>query len=111
MLTGIRKFPMGHVSQLTVLSASYPETISSLERTERMFVLAIRGWVAGYRQGEDPLPHLCEVMRSAGAHDAAFSVDRLMAVVARTARRTIAIHCQRCPYLSNDEKHLLHAVN
>jgi hypothetical protein len=64
-----------------------------------------------HRQGEDPLPNLCEIMRAADAHDAAFSVDQLMAVVARTARRPVAIHCPRCPYLSIDEKHLLHAAN
>jgi hypothetical protein len=55
------------------------------------------------------LPHLCELMRSAGVGDAAVYVDRLIAVIARTARRTVAIRCQRCPYLSDDESHLLHA--
>ena len=34
-----------------------------------------------------------------------------MAVVARTARHPVAIHCPRCPHLSDDEKHLLHAAS
>ena len=32
------------------------------------------------------------------AHDAAFSVDQLMAVLARTARQPVAIYCPRCPH-------------
>jgi hypothetical protein len=54
---------MGQVVHLTASLATYPETIISLEKAERTFVHAMRDWVASYRQGEDPLPHLCEVMR------------------------------------------------
>jgi hypothetical protein len=50
-------------------------------------------------------------MDTAGVHDAAFSVDRLMAVFVRTARRPIAVRCPRCPGLSEDERHLLHAAS
>jgi len=33
-----------------------------------------------------------------------------MAVVARSVRQPIAIHCPRCPHVSGDEKSLLHAA-
>jgi hypothetical protein len=49
-------------------------------------------------------------MDTAGAYDAAFAVDQLMALFVRAARRSMAIHCPRCPDLSEDEKHLLHAA-
>jgi hypothetical protein len=49
-------------------------------------------------------------MDVAGAHDAAFSVDQLMAAVVRFAQRPVTIHCPRCPTLSEDEKHLLNAA-
>jgi hypothetical protein len=45
---------------------------------------------------DDPLPHLCENHAAAYAHDAAFPIDRLMALIARTARQPIAV-AQRCP--------------
>jgi hypothetical protein len=102
---------MGHFSQIPPLSFAYPGTIRSLGNAERTFVHAVRGWVAGHRQGGDPLPHLCKLMRSAGVSDAAFYVDRLIAVIARTARRTVAIRCQHCPYLSDDESCLLRAAS
>jgi hypothetical protein len=34
-----------------------------------------------------------------------------MSVVARSARQPIAIHCPRCPHVSDDEKTLLHAAS
>ena len=34
-----------------------------------------------------------------------------MFVVARSAHRQVAIHCPRCPTLSDDEKHLLNAAS
>ena len=92
-------FPMGQVIHLTISSAAYPNAINSLERAERTFVQAMRLWFASYRRGDDPVRHLCEVMRAADAHDAAFPIDRLMALIARTARQPIAIYCQRCPHL------------
>jgi hypothetical protein len=67
--------------------------------------------VADHRQGKDLLPRLCEALRVAGPADAAFAVDGLMAVIARTAREPVAIHCPRCPHVSADEQHLLHAAS
>jgi len=34
-----------------------------------------------------------------------------MAIIARTVRQPIAIHCPRCPHVSDDERHLLHAAS
>lgn len=102
---------MGQVIELTVLQSRYPATTADLDPVESVLLLAIRWWVADYREGDDPLPRLCEGMGHAGAHDAAFSVDRLMQVVAKTARHPIAIHCPRCPNLSGDETQLLHAAS
>jgi hypothetical protein len=48
---------------------------------------------------------------TSNVHDAAFAVDQLMFVVARSAHRQVAIHCPRCPALSDDEKHLLNAAS
>jgi hypothetical protein len=50
-------------------------------------------------------------LESAGAPDAAFSIDRLMTVVGRTIARQIEVHCPRCPELSVDEKNLLLAAS
>jgi hypothetical protein len=57
------------------------------------------------------MPRLCQGLEAAGTCDAAFSVDALMAIIARTVRQPIAIHCPRCPHVSEDERHLLHAAS
>lgn len=100
---------MGQVIHIVSPSTAYPDSTTGLEPAESVLLLAIRWWVADHRQGEDPLPRLCEALRIAGPHDAAFAVDRLMAVVGRTARQPVAIHCPRCPNVSGDEQYLLHA--
>jgi len=102
---------MGQVIHLAFPSTDYPPTKDALDIAESVFLIAVRWWVADYRHGEDPLPRLCEAMRTVGAHDAAFSVDKLMAVVARSARQQIEIHCPPCAHLSEHEKHLLHAAS
>lgn len=48
---------------------------------------------------------------AAGTCDAAFTVDALMAIIARTGRQPIDIHCPRCPHVSGDERLLLHAAS
>jgi hypothetical protein len=90
--------------------AARPPAADRLGTAESVLLLALRWWVSDHRNNLDPLPRLCAAMRIAGAHDAAFSVDQLMAVVARTARHPIAIHCPRCPNLSEDENCLLGAA-
>lgn len=102
---------MGRVIHIVTSSTAYPDSTTRLEPAESVLLLAIRWWVADHRQGEDPLPRLCEALRIAGPHDAAFAVDRLMSVVGRTARRPVAIHCPRCPQISGDEQHLLHGAS
>jgi hypothetical protein len=101
---------MGQVIHIVTPSTTYPDSTTGLEPAESVLLLAIRWWVADHREGEDPLPRLCEALRIAGPHDAAFAVDRLMSVVRRTARQPVAIHCPRCPHISGDEQYLLHVA-
>jgi hypothetical protein len=102
---------MGQVLRLPPRSPRYPDRSGELDTAECVLLIAVRWWFADHRGGADPLPRLCQALDIAGAHDAAFSIDRLMAIVRRSARRPIAIHAPRCPGLSNDEKHLLHAAS
>jgi hypothetical protein len=102
---------VGQIIQLPVVATGYPETAAGLEPPERALLIAVRWWVADFRQSEDPLPRLCRVMDVAGAHDAAFSVDRLMDVFVRSARQSITIHCPHSPDLSEDERHLLNVAS
>jgi hypothetical protein len=104
---------MGQVIHLNRLSAAFPTAaaVTVLDGAEATLLGALRTWVAAYRSGDDPLSRLCEAMDRAGAYGAAFCVDRLMAVIARSVRQPIAIHCPRCPHLSGDEKRLLQAAS
>jgi hypothetical protein len=103
---------MGQVIHLNPLSSAFPSAgVTDLNKADTALLGALRTWVAAYRADEDPILSLCEAMDRVGAHDAAFSVDQMMAVVARSARHPIAIHCTRCPHLSDDEKRLLHAAS
>src|SRR5579859_3215965 len=103
--------PMGQVIHLVTPSTAYPDATAGLEPAESVLLLAIRWWVADHREGADPLPRLCAALGIAGPHDAAFAVDRLMSVITRTAKHPVAIHCPRCPNISGDEQHLLHATS
>src|SRR5262245_25043838 len=102
---------MGQIICLDTRSAIYPDVTDALDFPETVLLRAIRGWVVAWRVGEDPMPGLAAAMRTAGVRDAAFSVDRVMAVLARTAREPVAIHCPRCPRLSHHEKCLLQAAS
>jgi hypothetical protein len=102
---------MGQVIRMAVRPPAYPDRSADLDRAECVLLIAIRWWVVDHRLGIDPLPRLCQALDIAGAHDAAFSVDRLMAVVACTLRQPIVIHCPRCPRVSDEEKSLLHAAS
>lgn len=101
---------MGQVIPFNITPPTYPARTGLLDAAERTLLIAIRWWAAAFRHGNDPIPRLCQALEIAGAHDAAFSVDGLMAVVARTVRQPIAVHCARCAHLSEDEAHLLHAA-
>jgi len=102
---------MGQLIEFPAVVAAYPSAAAKLERPECLLLAAIRWWVVDHIRGTDPLPRLSRSMYAVGAHDAAFSIDRLMSVVARAVRRPIAIHCPLCGAVSEDEKHLLHAAS
>jgi hypothetical protein len=102
---------MGQIIRLPVaLVTEYPDTSAALDRASCVLLIGLRWWIADFRERDDPLPRLCRAMDVAGAHDAAFSVDQLMAAIVRFAQRQVTIHCPRCPTLSDDEKHLLNAA-
>jgi hypothetical protein len=88
-----------------------PTGTEALDPAGSVFLLGLRWWVADMKQGHDPLVRLRQTMDIAGAPDAAYSVDYLMGVVLRTARRPIQIGCPRCPRLSRDERRLIHAAS
>jgi hypothetical protein len=102
---------MGQIIRLPVTPAEYPETSAELGLAECVLLIAIRWWADACRRGDDPIRRLHQRLETAGTRDAAFSIDSLMAIVARTVRQPIAIHCPRCPHLSGDEKQLLHAAS
>ena len=78
---------MGQIIRLPLIPAEYPDTSEALAAAEGVLLSAIRWWVADFRRRDDPLPRLCQTSwATAGAHDAAFSVDQLMAVFVRSAR-------------------------
>ncbi len=102
---------MGQVVSFHLRAPAYPDTTHALDSAECVLLLGVRWWVADYRHGIHPIPRLRQAMNIAGPQEAAFPVDQLMAVIARTARQPIAIHCPRCPNLSPDEAQLLHAAS
>jgi hypothetical protein len=102
--------PMGQVIAFFVPPA-FPDLTTGLDAAECALLIAIRSWVEAHRGGEDPIPRLSQGLGSAGAPDAAFSVDGLMTVVSRALIRRVEIHCPRCPHVSLDEKRLLQAAS
>ncbi|HET7880373.1 MAG TPA: hypothetical protein VFL55_05765 [Acetobacteraceae bacterium] len=102
---------MGQLIEFPAVAAAYPSLAARLERPECVLLAAIRWWVMDHIRGTDPLARLCRSMDTLGAHAAAFSIDRLMSVVARTVLRPIEIHCPLCGAVSEDEKHLLRAAS
>jgi hypothetical protein len=102
---------MGQIIAFPAPPSPYPTHAADLDKAECVLLIAIRTWVEAYKSGEDPIPHLCEGLETAGVHDAAFSIDGLMTVIARVVNRTVEIHCPRCPNLSDDEKHILRAAS
>jgi hypothetical protein len=102
---------MGQIISLDIRSASYPDNADALDFAETVLLRAVRSWMADWRLGNDPMAGLAAAMQAAGVRDAAFSIDQVMAVLARTAREPVAIHCPHCPGLSHHEKCLLHAAS
>ena len=54
-----------------------------LDPASCVLLIAIRWWVTDFRERDDSLARLCQALDAAGAHDAAFSADQLMADVVR----------------------------
>jgi hypothetical protein len=102
---------VGEIIRLPARLADYPDAAAELEPAECVLLIAIRWWVEAYRHDEDPMPRLQQGLETAGVEAAAFSIDAVMAVVARSVVQPVAIHCPRCPRLSTDEKSLLHAAS
>ncbi len=101
---------MSQVISLAAVRHMSPWHTRQLESAESVFLLSIRWWVADHRDDADPMPRLQSALITARAPDAAAPLDRLMTVIARTARRPIAIHMPRCALLSKDERYLLQAL-
>ena len=102
---------MGQIITFPSPPTSYPDLAADLDKGESVLLIAIRWWGESFREGEDPIPCLLQGLETAGTADAAFSIDGLMSIVARVARRPVDIRCPRCPRLSDDEKHLLRAAS
>lgn len=85
-------------------------TAGALQQADAAFLDATRRWAASFRARQDPLPGLRRHLHPLGAAEAAFSVNALMEIVARTLRRPIDIHCPGCSCLSPDERRLLDAA-
>ncbi|MFO1024177.1 MAG: hypothetical protein U1E70_03250 [Acetobacteraceae bacterium] len=102
---------MGQIIRLPVPPAAFPDSCARLDTAECVALLAMRWWVAVCRLNEDPMPRIAQGLARAGAGKAAYSIDTLMAVIARSARRRLSIHRPRCPAVSSDEQHLLHAAS
>jgi hypothetical protein len=102
---------MGQIVAFPIFPTPYPDLAAELGRADSLLLLAMRWWVEDGRMGADPIPRLRAALTHAGADDSVFLIDALMAVVARTGRRPVTVNCPRCPHVSADEKHLLHAAS
>lgn len=102
---------MTHIIRFPLSTLPYPCRSTELETSEYVLLTAIRLWVDDHRSGVDPLPRLSEALGVAGVQDAAASIDQVMAIVARTARQPVGVHCPLCAGLSADEICLLHAAS
>jgi hypothetical protein len=92
---------VGQIIRLPVaLATEYPDISAALDPASCVLLIGVRWWVADFRERDDPLPRLCRAMDVAGAHDAAFSVDQLMAAAVRFAQRPVTIYWPSCPTLS-----------
>jgi hypothetical protein len=102
---------MGQIIAFPLPPTPYPDLAADLDKAEGVLLVAVRWWVACFRAGEDPIPRLRQGLTTAGSAAAASSIDGLMMVVSRTVTRPVEIRCPRCPNLSLDERHLLHAAS
>ncbi|MGE0418400.1 MAG: hypothetical protein AB7O80_16485 [Acetobacteraceae bacterium] len=101
---------MGNITPIDWRRSDQTDVVTELPKAELVMLLAMRWWVRCLMTGEDPMPRLTAALTRAGARDAAYSIDGLMGIVARTGQRPVDIRCPRCPALSEDEAVLLHAA-
>lgn len=92
------------------MALPWPERTTDLSASERLVLHACRDWLVAVRADADPAAALRPPLAMHGIPDAALSVDALLGVVARAARRPIDLRCPRCEKLSEDEARLLHAA-
>lgn len=85
-------------------------SVSELGKPDALLLLALRWWVEERLAGRSALPRLREAMGRVDAADAAYSVDALMEIILRAARRPVATHMPRCGAVSGDERALLRAA-
>jgi len=83
---------------------------TSLSRSDRLVLWAIRAWVIGLKRRLDVVPPLRAVFAKSGIVEAAELLDALMCVVACGAVRTLAVECVCDPVISEDESRLLAAA-
>jgi hypothetical protein len=102
---------MADIMTLDWYRSQQTRVVADLAKPELLMLLATRWWVRCFGTGEDPIPRLTQALGRGGAHDAGFSIDGLMAIVARTGQRPIDVRCPRCPQMSDDEAVLLHAAH
>lgn len=86
-----------------------PKT-SSLSRSDRLLLWAIRTWVIGLKQRTDATLPLDAAFAKYDVRDGACLIDALMSIVACGATRTLTVECVCCGELSGDESRLLNAA-
>lgn len=102
---------MGHILPFVPrVLRGYPATVAALEPSERLFLGQVRLWVQAVRQGLNPVPALRQAMAAQGVGAAAMSIDMLMRILGRAARRPVEVRCPACSRLAADEQALLHAA-
>lgn len=79
---------------------------------EQLVVWSVRAWVGHFKSkdGGELSPKVARLFTLAGAAPGAWSLDRLLRLIAANARRTLDVRCVRCPTVSRDECLLLHAI-
>ena len=102
---------MDRINKLAAVTMDYPETKDVLDTAERVFLLAMRRWVATRQRNGNALFHTRAVLASAGAADAAFPLDRFMALAALSTCRRVVTYCPCTPHLGQDEKLMLHSAS
>ncbi|HET6607423.1 MAG TPA: hypothetical protein VFG62_12165 [Rhodopila sp.] len=102
---------MGQIMQFSAPPPDYPETTDALDLSERVFLLAVRWWVAAQQRGRDPLSHMRVTLDSIGAEAAALPLNRFMTVASHSTSRRVVTYCPCSPHVGTDEKHLLYPAS